>query len=127
MRNKKPGNRKIRNYTARQRKKWCVGEFTQYGTDITFEFEPLGEQCDFDKMVDDILDIVDKYKVDTVMGWDTNTIHMITEFTIPIFEYKGRALGKAFVELIVNEINQVAFRGKIKNIRLNYDAVWEDE
>lgn len=121
----KPGNNKIRNYTKRQRKIKCVGEFTQYGSKITYRFDHALN--DWDDAIDRIFDVCDMYNVDTVIGWDTKQLPTLKSFEINIFERnKGRALDKAFVDIIACEINEVAFKGTIESIVYNYDGVWDD-
>ena len=120
----KPGNSKIRNYSKRQRKIKCVGEFTQYGSRIIYSFEHVPDN--WDDAIDRIFDVCDKYNIDTIIGWDTKQLPTLKSFEINIFERnKGRALGKAFIDIIASEINQVAFKGTIENIVYNYDGVWE--
>lgn len=123
MKQHKPGNRKIKRYTKRQRKIMYVGEFAQYGSYVTFEYQPID---DFDDKVDIIFDILDQYQLDSVISWDENEIKTQTTIVIPLFEYHGAMLGKAFVELVANKINDALFHGTIKQIDMNRDAVWDD-
>lgn len=120
---KKPSDRRIVNMNKRQRRYWSVEEFTEWGTDIVFEFGAIPD--DWDNAVDTILDICDKYRLETSIGWDETIIKQQKSFTLLICDYNCRKLGKAFVDIVANEINKEVFHGSIKQITLNYDTLWE--
>lgn len=120
---KKPTARRIAKMNKRQRRYWSVEEFTEWGTDITFEFDAIPD--DWDSAVDNILDICDNYRLETSIGWDETTIKQQKSFTLMISDYNCQKLGKAFVEIVANQINREVFHGSIEQITLNYDALWE--
>lgn len=123
----KPSDKRIAKMNKRQRKQWCVGEFTEYGCSITFEMTN-GMPADWETNgVNTVLDILDSYKVDTILGWDADW-YQLKQYTINLYNYPNShdRLGYDFVQLIANHINEKVFKGMVGEIRMNFDALWED-
>lgn len=123
----KPSDNRIDRMNRRQRKAWGVREFTEYGCSIVFELTN-GMPVDWETTgIDNLLDILDKYHLDTTVGWDGSWPSM-NRFKLNVYNYPNcyRKLGYQFVQLVANEINDKVFHGKVSEIIMNFDALWED-
>ena len=125
--NKKPSENRIDRMTRRQRKQWCVREFTEYGSSIIFNLTN-GMPADWETTgIDTILDILDAHHLDTTVGWDGSWPAM-QQFKLNVYNYPNcyRKLGYGFVQLVANEINEKVFHGQVGDVIMNFDALWED-
>ena len=122
----RPSEKRIAKMTTRQRHRYLVGEFTVYGSSITFELpNGLPEDWETDG-IDNVLDILDSYKLETSVGWDVNWKEM-KQFTIKIYDQnEHNKLSESFVNLVGNTLNDQVFKGSIKSIKVNFDGMWED-
>lgn len=122
----KPSEKRIATMTKRERHRYLVGEFTVYGSSITFDL-PNGLPGDWETDgIDTVLDILDAYKLDTSVGWDINWKET-KQFTIKVYDQNERnKLSESFVNLVGNTLNNRVFKGTIKSIKVNFDGMWED-
>ena len=124
----KPSDNRIDRMNRRQRKAWAVREFAEFGSSIVFELTN-GMPDNWETTgVDTLFEILDNHNLDTVISWDENW-KQLKQFELKIYDRPNatKQLAEPFVWLVANEINKKVFNGSIGNIRLNFDALWDDD